>query len=125
MAECYLRSVREEKHENLRACPALAAAFALLGKRWSALIVDVLAGRSARFGEVQRAIPGLSERLLAERLRELQAHGLVERASGSGRAVVYDLTPLGIRLLPALEEIRSWARELQPVGSGDTGSARF
>jgi DNA-binding HxlR family transcriptional regulator len=77
----------------------------------------VLAGRSARFGEVQRAIPGLSERLLAERLRELQAHGVVERASGTGRAVVYDLTPLGIRLLPALEEIRSWARELEPIGS--------
>ena len=118
MTECYLRGVRDEKHETLSACPALAAAFALLGKRWSALIVDVLAGRPARFGELQRAIPGLSERLLAERLRELHTHGLVERASGTGRAVVYDLTPLGIRLVPALDEIRTWARELELVGSG-------
>lgn len=116
----YLREVGEQTHEDLRACPALAAAFALLGKRWSALILDLLAGRSARFCEVQRAIPGLSERLLAERLRELQTHGLVERASGSDRAVVYVLTPLGLRLLPALDELRSWARELEPVGSGES-----
>jgi DNA-binding HxlR family transcriptional regulator len=109
--------VSDEKHENLSACPALAAAFALLGKRWSALILDVIAVRPVRFGEIQRAIHGLSERLLSERLRELQQHGLVERGSAPGRPSVYALTPLGVRLLPALEEIRCWARELEPVGS--------
>ena len=104
-----------EEHEGLRACPALAAAFELLGKRWTALILDVVAARSARFCEVQRAIPGLSERLLAERLRELAAHGLVERIPPDGRQGSYALTPLGVRLMPALDEIRSWGRQLQPM----------
>ena len=106
-----------EDHEDLRACPALSAAFALLGKRWTALILDVIAPRPARFGEIQRAIPRLSERLLAERLRELATHGLVERCAPEGKAAVYQLTPLGVRLLPALNEIRTWARELEPAGS--------
>ena len=109
--------MRVEQHDDLRACPALAAAFSLLGKRWTALILDVIAPRSARFCEIQRAIPGLSERLLAERLRELAANGLVLRTPAGGRTVVYELTPLGVRLLPGLDEIRSWARELEPVGS--------
>jgi DNA-binding HxlR family transcriptional regulator len=109
--------VSVEKHEDLRACPALSAAFALLGKRWTALILDVIAARPARFGEIQRAIPGLSERLLAERLRELAMHGLVERRAPEGKTIVYVLTPLGVRLLPALDEIRTWARELEPAGS--------
>ena len=104
-----------EKHEELQACPALAAAFGLLGKRWTALILDVVAARSARFCEIQRAIPGLSERLLAERLRELVQHGLVERTPSDSRRVSYELTPLGVRLLPAFDEIRDWARELEPL----------
>jgi DNA-binding HxlR family transcriptional regulator len=113
--------VVEEKHD-LHACPALAAAFELLGKRWTALILDVVAERSARFCEIQRAIPRMSERLLAERLRELCAHGLVERTPPEGRTGSYHLSPLGVRLLPALDEIRSWARQLEPVGSSSESS---
>jgi DNA-binding HxlR family transcriptional regulator len=110
-----------DEHEDLRACPALAVAFALLGKRWTALILDVIAARPARFGEIQRAIPGLSERLLAERLRELASHGLVERRAPTGGTIIYELTPLGVRLLPALDEIRTWARDLEPAGAhGET-----
>jgi DNA-binding HxlR family transcriptional regulator len=105
--------VSAELHEDLRACPKLAAAFQLLGKRWSALIVDVVAARPVRFCEVQRAIPGLSERLLSERLRELIAHGLVERVPPHGHAGAYHLTPLGLRLMPGLDEIRSWASQLE------------
>jgi DNA-binding HxlR family transcriptional regulator len=105
--------VSAEPHEDLRACPKLAAAFQLLGKRWNALILDVVAARPARFCEVQRAIPGLSERLLSERLRELIAHGLVERVPPQGHAGAYHLTPLGGRLMPGLEEIRSWASLLE------------
>ena len=51
----------------------MTAAFELLGKRWTALVLDVLAVRPARFCEVQRAIPGLSDRLLAERLLSIGA----------------------------------------------------
>ena len=91
----------------LECCPDLRAAFDLLGKRWTALILDVLAVRPARFCEIHRAIPGLSDRLLAERLRELVAAGVVCR---SGEPTAYALTERGQRLLPGLDELRGWAR---------------
>jgi DNA-binding HxlR family transcriptional regulator len=108
--------VTEGTTATLSACPALATAFELLGKRWTALILDVVANRPARFCEIQRAIPGLSDRLLTERLRELAAHGLVDRDPGEGK-VVYDLTPSGRRLVPAFNEIRGWARQLDTTGT--------
>lgn|SRR5690348_12609624 len=98
--------------QRLEACPALTVAFDLLGKRWTALILDVLAVRPARFGEIQRAIPGLSDRLLAERLRELTAAALVHRRAEAEQPAVYELTAVGIRLRPALDEIRTWAQTL-------------
>jgi len=112
--------VSDVTSEALAACPALSAAFELLGKRWTALVLDVVAHRPARFCEIQRAIPGLSDRLLTERLRELSAHGLVDRAPSEGGKVVYDLTPLGRRLVPAFNEIRSWALQLDRVGAAGT-----
>jgi DNA-binding HxlR family transcriptional regulator len=98
----------ETSQKPLEVCPALASAFELLGKRWTALILDVLAVRPARFCEINRAIPGLSDRLLAERLRELVGAGLV-RHDADGTAPFYELTAEGRRLLPGFNEIRRWA----------------
>jgi DNA-binding HxlR family transcriptional regulator len=100
---------RRGRRRSARGLPALTAAFELLGKRWTALVLDVLAVRPARFCEIHRAIPGLSDRLLAERLRELQAAGLVRRSDGAHTSP-YELTDRGARLLPGLDEIRGWAR---------------
>jgi DNA-binding HxlR family transcriptional regulator len=94
----------------LECCPDLRAAFDLLGKRWTALILDVLAARPARFSEIHRAIPGLSDRLLAERLRELVAAGVVCKSGGPTARAAYALTDRGRRLLPGLDELRGWAR---------------
>ncbi len=94
----------------LECCPDLRAAFDLLGKRWTALILDVLAARPAHFCEIHRAIPGLSDRLLAERLRELVAAGVVCRSGGPDARAAYQLTERGRRLLPGLDELRGWAR---------------
>jgi DNA-binding HxlR family transcriptional regulator len=96
----------------LECCPDLRAAFDLLGKRWTALILDVLAARPARFCEIHRAIPGLSDRLLAERLRELAAAGVVCRSGEPTAPAAYALTDRGRRLLPGLDELRDWAREV-------------
>jgi DNA-binding HxlR family transcriptional regulator len=95
----------------LECCPDLRAAFDLLGKRWTALVLDVLAARPARFCEIHRAIPGLSDRLLAERLRELAAAGVVRRSGEPAGPAAYALTDRGRRLLPGLDELRGWARE--------------
>ena len=100
--------------EELRLCPHVDRVFHLLGKRWSGLIVDLLLQRPARFSELARAIPGLSERVLAERLRELEGAGLLERDVDPGPPITatYRLTEDGERLAPAMEELRSWASEL-------------
>src|SRR5215210_562776 len=96
---------------ELRVCPRLAGAFELFGKRWNAVIIDVLLQRPARFQELGRAIPGLSQRVLSERLRELADAGLVERHVDTGTpvTVTYSLTERGRSLAPAMEAMRSWA----------------
>lgn len=99
---------------KLEACTRLARAFDLLGKRWSGLIIDILLRKPARFSELARAVPGLSQRVMSERLRELTEAGLVERHIDPGPpiATTYSLTPLGEGLRPALDALRRWASRL-------------
>ncbi|MGH3381915.1 MAG: winged helix-turn-helix transcriptional regulator [Actinoallomurus sp.] len=107
-----------------RASEELTQVFTLLGKRWSGLIVGVLTGGPARFAELRRAIPGISERMLSDRLTELTGHGLVIREvlQGPPLGVCYRLTPAGMALRPALDELRRWAHEnLRPLGLTPSG----
>ena len=61
-------------------CPQLHEAVELIGKRWTGAIIAVLLeGGPARFSEIAQAIPQLSDRLLSERMKELEARGIVER----------------------------------------------
>jgi DNA-binding HxlR family transcriptional regulator len=98
--------------EPLEACPHLTAAFTVLGKRWNALVLDVLGRGPLRFVEIHRAVPRLSDRVLGERLRELTELGIVEHVVPAHGHPTYRLTPTGGRLLPALEAIRGWGEEL-------------
>ena len=94
-------------------CPKLHEAVELVGKRWTGAILAVLmTGGSMRFSEVAQAVPQLSDRLLSERMKELEARGVVERAvhAGSPARVEYSLTEMGRALAPALGELQSWAR---------------
>lgn len=95
------------------ACDAITQVFAILGKRWSGLIIVTLLGGPARFSELARGIPGLSERMLAERLGELTDAGLVEREIWGGPpvSVRYRLTARGQALQPALDELERWGQE--------------
>jgi len=81
-----------------------------VGKRWTGAIIAVLMeGGPARFSEVGAAVPDLSDRLLSERMKELEARGLVERRVVAGRTQ-YCLTPMGEELRPAVGALRSWAQ---------------
>ncbi|MDP8943353.1 MAG: helix-turn-helix transcriptional regulator [Actinomycetota bacterium] len=102
---------------HLRACGHVDRVFALLGKRWTGLLIDLLLQRPARYSELARAVPALSERVLAERLRELEEAGLVERLVDPGPpiSVTYRLTANGERLGPAMEALRDWAQSLPPA----------
>ena len=93
-------------------CPHFHAAIELIGKRWTGAIVCALTERPLRFGELAKAVPGLSDRLLSQRLRELETKGVVERTveAGSPVRVTYSLTEKGAELRPAIAELRAWAR---------------
>jgi DNA-binding HxlR family transcriptional regulator len=93
-------------------CPRLHEAVELVGKRWTGAILAVmLQGGTMRFSEIAQAVPALSDRLLSERMKELEARGMVERRVGgvSPARVEYELTPMGRDLAPALSELEAWA----------------
>jgi DNA-binding HxlR family transcriptional regulator len=95
-----------------RVCPHYHAAIELVGKRWTGAILIVLSDGERRFGELTKAVPGLSDRLLSERLRELESEGLVERRVEPDPPVrvSYALTEKGAGLRPAIHELRDWAQ---------------
>ena len=94
-------------------CPHFHRAVELVGKRWTGAILYVLldSGRPMRFSEIGHAVPDLSDRLLSERMKELEAAGIVERhvAGTSPIKVEYELTERGRELDPALGELKRWA----------------
>ncbi len=99
-------------------CPHFHAAIELIGKRWTGAIVWALTERPMRFGELVRAVPGLSDRLLSQRLRELEEEGLVQREveAGTPVRVTYSLTAIGEQLGPSIQELSSWAQQWKNTG---------
>jgi len=106
-------SARRSHDERPACCPYYHEAVELIGRRWTGAIVAVLMdGGSMRFSEISHAVPELSDRLLSERMKELEARGVVKRHVDPGPPVkvVYELTDMGRSLEPALQELKSWAR---------------
>jgi DNA-binding HxlR family transcriptional regulator len=99
-------------------CPHFHHAIELIGKRWTGAIVCALTERPMRYGELGKAIPGLSDRLLSQRLRELEEEGLVERQveAATPVRVTYSLTEAGQQLDPVLSELKAWARRWKKAG---------
>ncbi|MBK3567914.1 MULTISPECIES: helix-turn-helix domain-containing protein [unclassified Streptomyces] len=92
--------------------------FQLFGKRWTGPIVAVLMAQPMHFSDLRRAIPGISERMLSDRLTELGAAGLLVREVDEGPPlrVSYRLTEAGRALEPALRELGEWAKVHLPEG---------
>lgn len=90
-------------------CP-LTAALAALGGKWKLIILYWLAEDPKHFAGLRREMSGISQKVLAQQLRELVADGLVSRArTGATPApVVYALTAYGRSVLPLLEQVRAW-----------------
>jgi DNA-binding HxlR family transcriptional regulator len=99
-------------------CPDFHHAVELIGKRWAGAILWALAERPHYFGEISQSVPGVSDRLLSLRLRELETEGLVERSveSGNPPRVSYSLTAKGEALQPAIHEIGAWAKHWNAAG---------
>ncbi len=102
-------------------CPYYHEAVELIGRRWTGAIVAVLLdGGALRFSEISHAVPELSDRLLSERMKELEARGVVSRHVDPGPPVkvLYELTDMGRSLEPALKAIKSWARQWRRAEQG-------
>jgi DNA-binding HxlR family transcriptional regulator len=93
-------------------CPLYHEAVELVGRRWTGAILQVLMDGPMRFSEVAQSVPELSDRLLSERMKELEARGIVERTVRPGPPVrvEYSLSEMGRELGPALSELQRWAR---------------
>jgi DNA-binding HxlR family transcriptional regulator len=93
-------------------CPRYHEAVELVGKRWTGAILYVLLhGGRMRFSEIAHSVPDLSDRLLSERMKELEARKIVERhvTQTSPTKVCYELTEKGRELAPAMAELKLWA----------------
>ena len=97
----------------VRGDTALARAFVFLGKRWNGVVLGSLSSGPAGFRELSRAIDGISDSVLSDRLSDLVGAGLIARTVDEGPpvAVSYALTDRGTALMPALEQISLWAQE--------------
>ena len=95
---------------------ALARAFRFLGKRWNGVLLGSLVQGPAGFAQLRRAVPGISDSVLSERLSELCAAGLVERTVDAGPpvSVTYQVTEAGMALVPALHALSAWASDNLP-----------
>jgi DNA-binding HxlR family transcriptional regulator len=115
-------STSRRPHLDAESCgrsdAALARAFDLLGKRWTGVILGTLSGGPTGFRALGRAVEGISDSMLSDRLGALTNAGLVTRTVDEGPpvSVVYELTDAGRGLLPALDQISRWAEEhLLPI----------
>ncbi len=94
-------------------CPRYEQAIQLLGKRWTGLLLDTLMSGPKRFCELTSNVEGLSDRVLSDRLRELEVEGIVERVvyPQIPVRVEYQLTEKGCALKPVVEAIHKWAEQ--------------
>ncbi|MGO2931865.1 winged helix-turn-helix transcriptional regulator [Microbacterium sp.] len=92
---------------------AVTLAFSVLGKRWNGMIVSTLGGGPTSFVVLRRAVSGISDTVLSDRLAELAQAGLVARTVDAGPPVTvsYALTASGEGLLPILSQLGAWASE--------------
>ena len=98
-------------------CPKYQRAMALLGKRWTWLVLRVLLDGPCRFGDFLERIRGISDPILSERLKELEAQGLVQRRvlPETPVRVEYALTPKGQGLREVLLLLHNWADAWEDV----------
>ncbi len=100
-----------------QSCPRYEHAAQVLGKRWTGLLLDALMNGPRRFCELTSLVEGLSDRVLSDRLRELELEGIVKRIvyPQIPVRVEYQLTEKGWALKPVVEAIHTWAEQWLPL----------
>lgn len=97
--------------DGFHLCPKFEAAFELLGKRWTGLIIRVLMDGPKRFKEISTMIPNMSDKMLTERFKELESEGIIVRRVYNEMPVriEYELTEKGKALEGVMKECQIWA----------------
>jgi DNA-binding HxlR family transcriptional regulator len=115
---------RDECGVHLSAfCPSYHHAIELIGRRWTGAILRAMLSGEARFSDIASVVPGLSDRLLSERLKELEAEGIVTRTvvASTPVRVDYALTEKGQALSEVIAAVSTWAEEwLAPTPKSTT-----
>lgn len=98
---------------QIEICPRYELAIGILGKRWTGLILRVLEDGPKRFSDVTDSIPGISAKVLTERMKELEKQGIVHRQvyAETPVRIEYSLTEKGEALRPVLDAIQAWATD--------------
>ena len=107
-------------------CGRFHRASELIGRRWTGAIIFVLLGSPCRFATLRDAIPDITDRMLSERLQELEQEGLVDRTvvPDTPVRVEYALSKKGRALRPAIDAIADWSHAWVKVAAGGARSTR-
>jgi DNA-binding HxlR family transcriptional regulator len=110
-------SASKGRAQPKQVCPHFHWAVELIGRRWAGAILYALTSGPLRFAELKESVPGMSDRLLSCRLKELEGAGLVHREvqEGTRTRVSYELTDKGHSLEPVIDDLRDWARRWHRV----------
>lgn len=111
MSKKIRRIKTKQSEEPSRFCPRFHYAVELIGRRWSGAVLNAMLPGPQCFNELLATVPGLSDRLLTARLRELEAEGLVRRTviPGPPVRVSYEMTAAGKDLEPVIRALGKWA----------------
>jgi DNA-binding HxlR family transcriptional regulator len=104
-----------------KVCVRFHTAIELLGARWTGAVLRALFTGSHRFADIKAAVPNLSDTMLSQRLRELEAAGILERQvmATSPVRVEYELTQMGKEVEPVLDAVIAWSHHWIPLAVGD------
>lgn len=111
------------KFENPLGCPVVET-LALISGKWKPMVIHVLASEPQRFGALKRLLTPISQKVLTEQLRELEADGLVSRQCSGDRVleVTYSLSDYGRTLTPVLDALYEWgSAHREPALESSTG----
>ena len=105
-------------------CPRFHHAIELIGRRWTGAIIRAMLGGVTRFSDLTNAIPGLSDRMLSERLKELEAEGIVARTvyPETPVRIEYRVTEKGRALAGVVGSVATWAETWLPAPEAATAS---
>ena len=110
---CYPEGVMKERQATPQLCTQFHRASELVGRRWTGAVLFLLLKQTCRFATLRDAIPGITDRMLSERLQELEEEGLVARTvvPDTPVRVEYSLTRKGRALTGAIDALASWAEK--------------